>query len=70
MPAIQTYEAKAIRTGFHAHYGEHNGVVLAILPDPPPGAVSFRVDCVFCHQQESWLGLPAHSAVHAVPGQL
>lgn len=67
MPAIQTYEAKAIRVGFYAHKGDHQGTVLAILQDPPPGAVSFSVDCTFCGRQESWLGIPKHSAMHARP---
>lgn len=65
MAAIHTYEARAIRTGFHAHKGPHHGTVLSLLPDPPPGTVSFRVSCDYCDQVESWRGIPAHSAVHA-----
>jgi hypothetical protein len=69
MPAIQTYEARGIRVGFKAHYGDHHGTVLAILPDPPPGTVSFHVSCTFCNQTENWLGIPAHSAMHAERAQ-
>lgn len=67
MPAIQTYEARAIRTGFHAHKGLHHGTVISLIQDPPPGTVSFRVSCDYCDQTESWRGIPEHSVVHAEP---
>jgi hypothetical protein len=69
MPAIQTYEAKAIRPGYRAYRGEHHGTVLGHIPDPPYGTVSLHVDCELCGQPEQWLGIPGHSAMHAEPAQ-
>lgn len=65
MPAIQTYEARAIRAGHRAHYGEHRGPVRSNSPAAVPGAVDIRVACETHGRNETWKNIPRHQAVHA-----
>lgn len=65
MPAIQTYEAHAIRTGYRAQRGDHKGTVYTIDGAARPDTVSLGVHCETHGRREVWKNIPRHSAVHA-----
>lgn len=65
MPAIQTYEAQAIRPGHRAQRGDHKGTVRSTGPAAAPGAVDLQVHCETHGRNETWKNIPSHAAVHA-----
>jgi hypothetical protein len=67
MPAIQTYEARAIRSGYRAYHKDHRGPVQVVAPAQVPGAVNILVRCEVHGRPETWKNIPRHSAVHAEP---
>lgn len=65
MPAIQTYEAQAIRPGHRAQRGDHKGTVIACPVAQLPGAVNLEVRCETHGRNETWKNIPRHQSVHA-----
>jgi hypothetical protein len=65
MPAIQTYQADAVREGYRAQRGDHKGTVRSTGPAQVSGAVDIRVQCETHGRPETWKNIPQHSAVHA-----
>lgn len=67
MPAIQTYEAQAIRPGYRALRGDHKGTVYIVKGAAQSGCLSIGVHCETHGRSEVWKNIPRHSAVHAEP---
>lgn len=65
MPAIQTYEARAIRQGYTVHRDQHAGLVLEPVQTNFQGVTEILLACSCSGAGQHRLWVPAHSAVHA-----